>query len=113
MSGLSSHVLDLGLGCPARGLSLRLELLHEDGGAALLAARTTDDDGRVRDLLAPGALAARTYRLVFETGRYFEASGRPAFFPHVEVVFRVLSADVHHHVPLLLSPFGYSTYRGS
>jgi 5-hydroxyisourate hydrolase len=113
MSGLSSHVLDTALGAPARGLALQLEVLGDDGVFAPIVAATTDADGRVRDLLAGAPLAARTYRLTFETGAYFAGSGRPVFYPQVVVAFTVAAPGEHHHIPLLLSPFGYSTYRGS
>jgi 5-hydroxyisourate hydrolase len=112
MSPLTSHVLDTANGTPARGLAVRLEV-SEPAGWRTLAQRVTNDDGRVTDLLAPGALEARTYRLTFETGAYLRATGRPAFYPRVEVVFEVTAPAEHHHIPLLLSPFGYSTYRGS
>jgi 5-hydroxyisourate hydrolase len=110
MSPLTSHVLDIALGRPAHGLTVRLDV-EEAGGWRTLATRTTNQDGRVTDLL--DVLEARTYRLTFETGAYLAASGRPVFYPRVEVVFRVEAPAEHHHVPLLLSPFGYSTYRGS
>ena len=71
------------------------------------------EQGRITDFVPPGSLGARTYRLTFETGAWFAAAGRPAFYPHVDVVFTVQDADEHHHIPLLLSPFGYSTYRGT
>jgi 5-hydroxyisourate hydrolase len=112
MSPLTSHVLDTAAGTPARGLTVRLDVL-EPAGWRTLADRVTDDDGRVKDLLPPDALEARTYRLTFETGAYLRASGRPVFYPRVEVVFDVAAPAEHHHIPLLLSPFGYSTYRGS
>ena len=112
MSGLSTHVLDLALGQPARGLALRLEVL-EGQTFRPLGAAVTDADGRAGDLLAGAPLEARTYRLTFETGAYFAASARATFYPRVEVTFEVTAPAGHHHVPLLLSPFGYSTYRGS
>jgi 5-hydroxyisourate hydrolase len=112
MSPLTSHVLDTALGKPARGLAVRLEI-GEPTGWRTLAERSTNEDGRVPDLLPPGALEARTYRLTFETGAYMQTTGRPVFYPRVEVVFTVAAPAEHHHIPLLLSPFGYSTYRGS
>ena len=112
MNPLTSHVLDVSLGLPARGVALSLEVLE---GAAWrsLGAGVTDADGRAGDLLAGAPLEARTYRLTFETGAYFVATGRRSFYPRVEVTFEVAAPAEHHHVPLLLSPFGYSTYRGS
>jgi len=113
MSPLTTHVLDTALGHPAARLAVRLDVLDERGGHLTLAERLTDDQGRVADLLPPGGLEARTYRLTFDTGVYFAAAGRPVFYPRVEVVFTVAAAGEHYHVPLLLSPFGYSTYRGT
>ena len=100
---LSTHVLDAALGRPAAGVPVRLER-----GGEVLAQGTTDADGRVRDL---GALGAGPHRLVFDTGAYFAATGQQGFYPEVAVAFT--AGDGHHHVPLLLSPFHYSTYRGS
>jgi len=112
-SPITTHVLDTALGQPARGIAVKLEVA-EGGGWIALGASQTDADGRVADLLAPDSrLEARTYRLTFDTGAYFGAAGRLAFYPYVEVVFHVSAPDEHHHVPLLLSPLGYSTYRGS
>ena len=112
MSRLTSHVLDTALGQPARGVVLHLDVM-EAGTWRPVAAAITDGDGRASDLLGGVPLQARTYRLTFETGAYFQATGRPAFFPRVEVTFEVAAPGDHHHIPLLLSPFGYSTYRGS
>jgi len=122
MNTLTSHVLDTALGAPARGVAVRLDVQSatesegSDQNAATwrtVASAVTDQDGRVRDLLGDTPLEARTYRLTFETGAYFRASGRPVFYPRVEVIFTVTSPAEHHHIPLLLAPFGYSTYRGS
>ena len=111
MSTVTTHVLDTMLGQPAPGVPVRLE--HIAGGQpSPLADGVTDDDGRVRDL-GPDGLAPGTYRVVFDTGAYFARSGRPAFYPEVAISFLVDSADGHYHVPLVLSPFAYSTYRGS
>lgn len=111
-SPITTHVLDISVGRPARGVAIALERL-EGSAAQELGRGVTDDDGRVTTLLAPGSLRSGTYRLRFEVGAYFEAEGRPSFYPHVEIVFAVAATDEHYHVPLLLSPFGYSTYRGS
>ena len=111
---LSTHVLDTAAGVPARGVGVTLEQITADGAAAFVGRGTTDADGRVRDLLAPGeVLAAGIYRLRFDTGAYFAASGRETLYPEVAVLFRVSEGIGHYHVPLLLSPFGYTTYRGS
>jgi 5-hydroxyisourate hydrolase len=111
-SPITTHVLDVSLGKPARGVPLRLERL-ESGAFSHLAHGETDADGRCSQLLAPGTLAAGTYRLRFDLDPYFALDGRRSFYPHVEIVFVVDRTDEHYHVPLLLSPFGYSTYRGS
>jgi 5-hydroxyisourate hydrolase len=103
---LSTHVLDTAAGEPAAGVPVRLELEH-DGGWLELAAGVTDDDGRLRDWVADDLWHAGTYRLVFDT------AARSAFFPEVTVLFFVAEPDRHHHVPLLLSQYGYTTYRGS
>ncbi len=78
-----------------------------------LADATTDEDGRVADLLQSGSLKAGRYRLTFATGDYYQAQGVETFYPSVSVEFEVTATDQHYHVPLLVSPFGYSTYRGS
>ncbi len=109
MSGITTHVLDTSRGRPAAGIAVRLQR----GGAELGVGRT-DADGRLRDLLAPdAALEPGVYRLVFDTGPYFRQAGVEAFYPIVSIDFEIRDAGQHYHVPLLLSPFGYSTYRGS
>jgi 5-hydroxyisourate hydrolase len=116
-SPITSHVLDTALGGPARNLAVRLEVLDDADAWQTLAVRATGDDGRVGDLLPPTSLRAGIYRLLFATGAYFADSGRSTFYPRVEVIFEVTEAAVaageHFHVPLLVSPFGYTTYRGS
>jgi 5-hydroxyisourate hydrolase len=111
MSTLSTHVLDAASGRPAAGVRVTLDRRDGDGWRRLGAA-VTDDDGRARDL-APGGLGAGVHRLVFATGAYFAATGQTGFYPEVPVVFEVTDAGRHYHVPLLLSPFAFSTYRGS
>jgi 5-hydroxyisourate hydrolase len=116
MNRISTHVLDVALGQPARGVAVRLDLLPSasaGGGTVIVSTTTTDDDGRVADLLEGAPLVAGIYRLTFQTGAYFAATDRKSFYPRVQVTFEVTSPEQHHHVPLLLSPFGYSTYRGS
>jgi 5-hydroxyisourate hydrolase len=109
VSTISTHVLDTALGKPAAGIAVTLE--RTDGTA--VASGTTDTDGRLRDLVSSGTpLAAGVYRLRLDVANYFAAGKREAFYPEIVVVFRV-SRDEHYHVPILLSPFGYSTYRGS
>ena len=106
MASLSTHVLDTTSGRPAAGLRITLE--SADG--SVLAEGLTDDDGRIGDLAAD--LAAEDHVLRFDTGAWFAAQGVAAFYPEVVVTFAV-GHDEHYHVPLLLNPFGYSTYRGS
>lgn len=113
MSGITTHVLDLTAGSPAAGMSVRLDRREAAGAWTPLAERRTDADGRVRDLLAPGALRAGVYRLTFGCGEYFARGGVRSFLPEAAITFEVFDAAQHHHVPLLLSPFGFSTYRGS
>jgi 5-hydroxyisourate hydrolase len=111
-SPITTHVLDTSLGRPAAGVVVTLERLA-DRGAETLGTSVTNEDGRVTDLLAPGALTAGTYRITFEVGAYLERAGRSGFYPFVPVVFEIDSPTEHYHVPLLLNPYGYSTYRGS
>ena len=106
MSAVTTHVLDAALGRPAAGIAVRLE------GAEPIAAGVTDEDGRVGSL-GPEVLAPGDYRLTFDTGAYFAARGTASFYPLVQITFRIADPAQHHHVPLLLSPFAYSTYRGS
>ena len=114
MSAITTHVLDTAQGRPAAGVTLQLEMQGEGGGWRVLGAGTTDGDGRLGDLLPDDFdLQPGIYRLVFETAAYFEAQGVRNFYPHVAVTFIVEDAGRHYHVPLLLSPYGYSTYRGS
>ncbi len=113
VSALSTHVLDTSLGRPARGIVVRLEdAAAADPGAEALGVETTDADGRVATI-GPVRLKAGDYRLTFDTAAYFAASGRTGFYPEVAITFTVTDPEEHYHVPLLLNPFGYSTYRGS
>lgn len=107
MSAITTHVLDVALGRPAVGVPVRLE-----AGGEVLAETVTGDDGRITDL-GPGTVAAGTYRLTFGTAAYFEATGQQGFYPEVSITFALTDPAEHYHVPLLLSPFAYSTYRGS
>jgi 5-hydroxyisourate hydrolase len=102
---VSTHVLDSVLGRPAAGIAVRLF-----AGEELLAEGVTDRDGRCR--LAEGATGMGTHRLVFATGPWFAEQGRESFYPEVALTFAVVEPGEHHHVPLLLAPFAYSTYRG-
>jgi 5-hydroxyisourate hydrolase len=113
MSAITTHILDLASGRPASGVSVKLE--SENGGTwKELGKSSTDSDGRVRDLLPSGeAIRPGAYRLTFETGAYWRAQGIESFYPFVSVTFVVSEGRSHYHVPLLVSPWGYSTYRGS
>jgi 5-hydroxyisourate hydrolase len=113
VTGITTHVLDLAHGRPVAGLAVRLERHDDPGGWRLIGVSATDGDGRVRDWPDSPEPRAGAHRLTFLTGPHFLAQGTEAFYPEVSVVFRVADAGRHHHVPLLLSPFGYTTYRGS
>jgi 5-hydroxyisourate hydrolase len=113
MSQITSHVLDTALGRPASGLTVRLDVLDDHDVWCRLSERTTDRAGRVSDLLGGARLESRSYRLTFETGGYFERNAQPVFYPRIEVMFCIAAPAEHYHLPILLSPFGYSTYRGS
>jgi 5-hydroxyisourate hydrolase len=105
---ITTHVLDTAAGRPAAGVAVTLE---RGPGWEEVGSGSTGEDGRLAELGSPDAPGS--YRLRFATGAYFEAAGTPAFFPEVTVQFTVERPGEHLHVPLLLSPFGYSTYRGS
>lgn len=114
MSPITTHVLDLSRGRPAVGITVILERAQGAADWRELARGATDADGRLRDLLPDKSLlAAGTYRLRFATASYFAGIGLRSFYPEVLIVFQVDEASEHYHVPLLLSPYGYSTYRGS
>ena len=110
MSQLTTHVLDTTLGRPAAGVPVALAALA-DGSWTSIDSGVTDDDGR-RASLGPSAVPPGRYRFTFDTAAYFAATGQVGFHPEVVVTFDVVD-DSHYHVPLLLSPFAYSTYRGS
>jgi 5-hydroxyisourate hydrolase len=113
-SPVTTHVLDISRGRAASGIAVTLEIRAKDGTWKSLARGSTDADGRVTDLLPAGApAAAGTYRLGFETGAYHQALGVESFHPWIQVIFELRNPQEHHHVPLLLSPHGYSTYRGT
>lgn len=109
---ISTHVLDTALGRPAAGVAVTLSRRGADGAWSVVGKGVTDADGRVRDLSA-APIAAGDYRLQFSTAAYFKAVGAAVFYPEVSVVFSVAETGAPHHIPLLLSPFGYSTYRGT
>lgn len=113
MSGVSTHVLDTATGRPGADVPVTLARREADGRWTEVSRARTDDDGRVGDALGGATLEAGVYRMRFETGRWMDVRGGEGFYPHVDVVFRVDDPAGHYHVPLLLSPYGYTTYRGS
>lgn len=114
MNRISTHVLDVALGKPAKDVPVRLERLEAAGGWRLLGSSCTDADGRCAQLLPEEeTLLAGTYRLIFDTSTYHLAQKVQGFYPVVEITFQVQDGESHFHVPLLLSPHGYTTYRGS
>ena len=113
---ISTHVLDTARGAPAVGVLVTLERLGSEDASPTreMTRRKTDADGRIRELLPKGAaLGVGRYRLTFDTGSYFSSAGVEPFYPAVVVVFIVRDTSQHYHVPLLLSPYAYSTYRGT
>ncbi|MFX0539839.1 hydroxyisourate hydrolase [Ornithinimicrobium sp. Y1847] len=108
MASLSTHILDTSLGRPAEGVSISLATIEgqELGGG------TTDADGRIGQI-GPAELEPGDYVLTFATGDYYRASGQEGFYPTASIAFTVAAGEKHYHVPLLLNPWGYSTYRGS
>jgi 5-hydroxyisourate hydrolase len=116
VTALSTHILDLASGQPARDVGVRLYQCGAHADPVLIAERRTSSDGRAR-LLEPGHLTVGRWRLAFDIGPYFARTGAahadPPFLDVVNIDFAVADCSIHHHIPLLVSPFGYSTYRGS
>jgi 5-hydroxyisourate hydrolase len=112
MSQITTHVLDTSLGRPVAGVPVILEI-QKAGGWQEISRGATDADGRLQHLLEPGALKVGIYRLTFETGVYFRVRKIHGLYPQISITFQVEDAKEHYHIPLLLSPYGYSTYRGS
>lgn len=109
-SPITTHILDVALGKPAANVPVELEMLSGKTWKKM-SAKKTNQDGRVEDLLKPGSkVKSGTYRLSFKIGKYFKGE---TFYPYAEIVFQVKNTGQHYHVPLLVSPYGYSTYRGS
>ncbi len=110
--GISTHILDTTLGRPAVGVEVLLEKLR--GSTWMPLARgVTDDDGRCKTLLGQDPLEQTTYRIRFETGAYFKSLNTSTLYPFVEITFTVANYTQHHHIPLLLTANGYTTYRGT
>ena len=122
-SPITTHVLDTSRGCPARGMRLVLDRHVGEASAALdpaalqwarVGETLTNEDGRGPGLASSlGELQPGIYRTIFYTQDYFDKQGVPTFYPYVEIVFRIVETTQHYHIPLLISPYGYSTYRGS
>ena len=114
MSRISTHVLDTSQGKPAKSVPVRLERQDPSGEWRVLAVSQTDADGRCLQLLPKSeVLHAGTYRLSFDAASYYLAQKVQGLYPVVEITFQVLDGESHFHIPLLLSPHGYTTYRGS
>ena len=114
MSAITTHVLDTSRGVPAVGVAVLLEMLEASGAWHPIGRGATDTDGRLRTLMPDEEpLQVGVYRLTFNTVQYFEELGLPAFYPRVVIEFETAPGERHYHVPLLLSTFGYTTYRGS
>jgi len=111
VSTVTTHVLDTSRGRPAAGVTVRLDRVV-DATAQPLAQATTDGDGRIAEI-GPENAPAGHYRLVFGSGDYFATHGQQTFYPYVTVDFDIADPHQHYHVPLLLSPYGFTTYRGS
>jgi 5-hydroxyisourate hydrolase len=111
MSGITTHVLDIARGRPAEGVPVTLEVRAGSGWRGV-GRSITDENGRAQQILRD-SLTAGIYRLTFGVETYFQREGIETFYPEASIVFHVRDADQHYHVPLLLSPYGYSTYRGS
>ena len=114
MSAITTHVLDTSRGVPAAGVGVTLEWSAPSGDWQLMGQGATDPDGRLRTLMPDtGSPPPGVSRLRFDTGAYFQSHRTPSFHPYITVTFEVVDGEAHHHVPLLVSPFGYTTYRGS
>jgi 5-hydroxyisourate hydrolase len=112
MSPITTHILDTQLGQPAVGVAVKLEIF-QDGQWRQLDHGVTDKEGRIRDFLPAASFDEGIYQLTFNSGSYFADRDIATFYPKVAVIFEIQDKNQHYHVPLLLSPFGYSTYRGS
>jgi len=114
MKRISTHILDIAVGAPAKDVSVRLEKQNTSADWRLLTSARTDQDGRCSEVLPEGEdLSAGIYRLSFDTGNYYALQKIDALYPVVEVTFLARDGESHFHIPLLLSPNGYTTYRGS
>jgi 5-hydroxyisourate hydrolase len=112
MSAITTHVLDTSRGCPAAGIQVELHL-KSGGSWKSVGKGSTDANGRCNNLMGEGPAEAGTYRLVFHADAYYQALHTETFYSEIPIIFEVREPAAHYHVPLLISPFGYSTYRGS
>jgi 5-hydroxyisourate hydrolase len=112
MSAITTHVLDTSRGCPASGLKVELQV-RSGTEWKTLGAGITDANGRCGTLMGEQKLQAGSYRLLFDAGSYFRDQHAETFYSEIPIVFEIARPETHYHVPLLISPFGYSTYRGS
>jgi 5-hydroxyisourate hydrolase len=114
MSAITTHILDTARGCPAAGVFVTLDRRADDGRWDAVGRGHTDNDGRLKTLY-PGndPLSPGVYRLTFDTQRYFDGLDVATFYPEVVVIFETAPGEKHYHVPLLLAPYGYTTYRGT
>lgn len=112
MSPITTHILDTSRGRPAAGVEVRLAR-YEAGKWQIIGRGVTNQDGRLTNLMPEGSLEVGMYKISFETAAYFAAQQIIGFYPYIPIIFEVTAADEHYHVPLLLNPYGYSTYRGS
>ena len=113
MSGITTHVLDVSIGKPAAGIDVRLERKKGHGEWETIGVQRTDSDGRAKELYSEDELTIGSYRLSFDVGSYFGDKNIESFYDAIVIEFQLRVPSQHYHVPLLLSPFGYSTYRGS
>jgi len=113
MSQITTHVLDISLGRPAANVPVILEAQMAGGAWAEAGRGLTDGHGRLKEWAAAKELGGGTYRLTFDTRAYFANRQIEGLYPQVVIVFEVRDAREHYHIPLLLSPYGYATYRGS
>jgi 5-hydroxyisourate hydrolase len=114
MNGITTYVLDTSRGRPAAGVEITLECHDPSGGWQLVGRGATDEDGSLRTLTRDDrAPSPGVYRLVCDTGPYFASRSERSFYPRVVIVFEVVASEAHYHLPLMISPYGYATYRGS
>lgn len=113
MSTITTHVLDTSIGLPAKDIHVKLFMLVHDTIWDEIASSNTNTDGRIKDLLPEGVkLPKGVYKMMYQTETYFKKQAVKTFYPYINIVFSI-EDETHYHIPLLLSPFGYSTYRGS